>query len=204
MDIQLQELLDKLRKEGVEAAQAESASIVAEAEERRRAMLAASEKEAKAIVAKAEQDAARFQASSVAAIKQASRNLLLAFKSEIEKVLNGIALKETEKALDEKTLQALLPGLLSSLAQKGSDELVLLVPQAQLASIEAFFVAKLKKELGAGLEIKPFPGLKSGLRVSLKDGSGYYDFSGEAVAALLSRYVNERLADIMRSAAQES
>ena len=49
MDIRLQELLDKIRKDGIEAAQTDAAKVLAEAEERRKAVLADAEREAKAL-----------------------------------------------------------------------------------------------------------------------------------------------------------
>jgi V/A-type H+-transporting ATPase subunit E len=58
MDIQLQELLDKIRSEGLDAAQKESARIVAEAEARKAAILAEAEREAKALRSQAEAEAA--------------------------------------------------------------------------------------------------------------------------------------------------
>ena len=70
MDIRVQELLDKIKDDGVEHAEAEAAKIRAAAEEARAALLDAARKEAKAIVEKGKADAARDEASGRAALKQ--------------------------------------------------------------------------------------------------------------------------------------
>ena len=68
MDIRVQELLEKIKRDGVEHAEAEAAKILADAEKKRADVIAAAEKEAKAIVAKAESDAARAAESGRAAL----------------------------------------------------------------------------------------------------------------------------------------
>ena len=83
MDIRLQELLDKIRKDGIEAAQTDAAKVMADAEERRTSILAEAEREAKALLAKAKTDADRFEEAGKAALEQAARNLVISFRTEI-------------------------------------------------------------------------------------------------------------------------
>ena len=59
MDIRVQELLERIKREGVESAEAQAAAIVADAETRRSALIATAEKEGKAIIERAKADAAR-------------------------------------------------------------------------------------------------------------------------------------------------
>ncbi|HOX91825.1 MAG TPA: V-type ATP synthase subunit E, partial [Spirochaetales bacterium] len=98
MDIRVQELLEKIKKEGVENAQAASASILKETEAERARILAQASKEAAAIIQKAQAEAARFEESSKAALNQASRDLLLAFRGELEKTLATVVRTETAAA----------------------------------------------------------------------------------------------------------
>jgi len=51
-----------------------------------------------------------------------------------------------------------------------------------------------------GVELKPVKGAKAGFRIGEKNGAAYYDFSADAVADMLSAYLNTRLAAIMSSA----
>ena len=59
MDIQLQELVDKIKKDGVDAASAEASKIVQEAEGKASAIIANAQKEADALIQGGKNEAAR-------------------------------------------------------------------------------------------------------------------------------------------------
>ncbi|NLJ47248.1 MAG: V-type ATP synthase subunit E [Treponema sp.] len=200
MDIRLQELLDKIRKDGIEAAQTDAAKVLAEAEERRKSVLAEAEREAKALLAKAKADAERFEEAGKAALEQAARNLVISFRTEISAVLSAIVRADTEKALSGSVLEAAIPAVLAAWKDKGTDDLAVLLPPAELAKLEGYFRKKLEAELKRGLELKPFPGIKAGFRIAEKDGTAYYDFSADSLAEMLSQYLNARLGEIAAAA----
>lgn len=202
MDIRVQELLDKIKRDGVESAEADAAKIRAKAEEERARIVEEARKEARAIVEKAKADVARMEESGKASLKQASRDLVLAFRREIEKVLAAIVRAEAEAAYDADTIKRALPGVLEAWAKSGSDQLSVLVPQKDLASVEAFFKDKLAAALKKGVELKPLSGAKAGFRIAEKDGAAYYDFTAEAVAGMLGAYLNAQLAAIVAEAAK--
>jgi V/A-type H+-transporting ATPase subunit E len=203
MEIQLQELIDKIKKDGIESASEEALRLKSQAEGEAKHMVEAAQREADAVVTKAKADADRFEKAGVAAIGQASRNLILAFKGEIQAVLDRIAAQETAAAYNAEVLKAALPEILKNWAAKGSDSLDILLPEAQLASLEGFFREKLTAELKKGVDLKSDRRLGAGFRIANRDGSAYYDFSAEAVADLLSSYLNPRLAEIVKNQAKE-
>lgn len=200
MDIRLQELLDKIRKDGIDAAESDAAKLLAEAEEKRKDILADAEKEAKALLEKAKADAVRFEEAGKAALEQASRNLVISFRTEISSVLADIVRTDTEKAFTGSTLEAAIPAVLAAWKDKGTDDLAVLLPPGELAKLEGSLKKKLEAELKKGVELRPFPGIKAGFRIAEKDGSAYYDFSADAFAEMLSQYLNSRLAQIAASA----
>lgn len=202
MDIRVQELLDKIKRDGVEHAEAEAAKIRAGAELARAAIVEAAHKEAKDIVDKAKADAARDEASGRAALKQASRDLVLAFRGEVEKALGAIVRADVEASFDADTLKKALPGILEAWAKDGRDDLAVLVPEKDLAALSAYFKDKLAARFKKGVELKPLKNSKAGFRISEKDGAAYYDFSAEAVAGMLGAYLNAQLAAIMAEAAE--
>ncbi|MDR0400604.1 MAG: V-type ATP synthase subunit E [Treponema sp.] len=203
MEIQLQELIDKIKRDGIESASEEAARLKSQAEADAKRLVEAAQKEAEFITARARADADRLEKAGIAAIGQASRNLVLAFKGEIQAVLDRIALQETAAAYDADTFKAVLPEILKNWAARGSDSLDLLLPEPQLASLEGFFREKLAAELKKGIELKSDRRLGAGFRIANRDGSAYYDFSAEAVADLLSSYLNPRLAEIVKTQAKD-
>ena len=74
----------------------------------------------------------------------------------------------------------------------------LILSEAQLGRLSAYFNDKLAAELKKGLELKFDRNLTDGFRIANKDGSAYYDFSAESVAELLSAHLNPRLAETLK------
>lgn len=204
MDIRVQELLEKIKREGMESAEAEGRKILAEAKAKGDAIVAAAEKEAKAIVTRASADAARSEESGKAALAQASRDLVLAFRGEIEKVLSGLVKAEVDAAFDADTVKKALPAILETWSKDGRDDLSVLLPAKDLKALEAFFKDKLAGALKKGVELKPHSDAKSGFRIAEKGGAAYYDFSAQAVAEMLGSYLNARLAAIAAAAVAEA
>lgn len=203
MDVQLQELIDKIKKDGIEASAEESARAKAAAKTEADRILEAAKKEADGIVAKAKAEAERFEKAGAAALEQAARNAVLSFRSEIEGLLSRIALRETVAAYDEGALKAVLPEILKTWSKTGSDDVAVMVSADKLAALEAFFKEKLSTELKKGVELKGDRTVGAGFRIASADGAAYYDFSAEAVVELLSAYLNPRLAEILKGAVSE-
>jgi len=203
MEIQLQELIDKIKKDGIESASAETARLKREAEAEAARIVSAAQKEAADIVSRGKADAERFEKAGVAALEQASRNLVLAFKGEIQALLNKIVAQESSSAYGEDVFRAALPEILKAWALKGgSDALDLLLPEGDLKKLQSWFNEKLTAEIKKGVELKSDRNLGAGFRIANRDGSAYYDFSAESVAQLLSAYLNPRLAEILKTAAK--
>ena len=202
MEVQLQELIDKIKKDGIESASEEAARVKRDAQAEAGRIIAAAKKEADDILSRGKSDAERSEKAGKAALEQASRNLVLAFKGEIQVLLDKIIAAAAASAFKEDTLKIILPELVKSWASKGgSDSLVLLLSEADLGKLKSWATGLLADELKKGLELKSDRNLGAGFRIANKDGSAYYDFSAESVAELLSAYLNPYLAGILKNAA---
>ncbi|MDR1507537.1 MAG: V-type ATP synthase subunit E [Treponema sp.] len=202
MDIQLHELIEKIKKDGINSASEEASLLKAQAEAEAKRIVDAAKKEAETILARAKTDAERTEKAGVAAVGQASRNLVLEFRSKIQGLLDAITVKEAAASFDETTLKNVIPEIIKNWASKG-DDLTVLLSGGDLKNVESFLREKLSGELKKGIEFRPDRGVQAGFRIANKDGSAYYDFSAKAVAELLSAYLNPRLAETLKSAVKE-
>jgi V/A-type H+-transporting ATPase subunit E len=205
MDIQLQELIDKIKKDGIESASEEASRLKSQAEAEAKRIVDAAGKEGEAIISRAKAEGEKFEKAGVAALEQASRNLVLAFKTEIQSLLDKLVAQETVASYGEDTLKAILPELVKAWASKGDSGSLafdVLLSDGDLKKISGFFNEKLSQELKNGVELKADHNLGAGFRIANKDGSAYYDFSSESVAELLAAYLNPRLAEILKTAAK--
>ncbi|MDR3167888.1 MAG: V-type ATP synthase subunit E [Treponema sp.] len=201
MDIQLQELIDKIKRDGIESASEEASRLKAQAEGEAKRIVEAARREAEAIITKGKADAERSEKAGVAALEQASRNLVLAFKTEIETLLDKLLAGDVAASYGDDVLKAVLPELIKGWAHSpGENSPDLILSEGSLKKLESYFRDKLASELKQGLELKSDRNLSAGFRIANKDGSAYYDFSAESVAEQLSAYLNPRLSEILKNA----
>jgi V/A-type H+-transporting ATPase subunit E len=204
MDIQLQELIGKIKKDGIESAVAESASIKKQAEADAARVIADAKKEAARIIEQAKADAVRSEKAGIAAVEQASRNTILAFKGEIQALLDKIVTKEVAKAYSADIIKTVLPEIVKGWAngKDGEGGIEVLLAEKNLAEVEGSLKAQLASAISGGVTFKAARGLEGGFRISEKDGAAYYDFSAEQVAAAFSAYLNPSLAAALKDAAK--
>lgn len=203
MDIQLQELLDKIKTEGVEAARGQAAKIVADAEAKARSILAESEKEAKSMREAARADVMRSIDAGNAALAQSARDLILSFKDRISEMLETVVLSQASASLTKPVLEEIIPEILKKSFIAGLDDISILLAPEILEKLDSGFASRLGAELKRGVEIRPFAGSPYGFRIAEKNGSVHYDFSAEAIAGLLAKRLNSRLAETVRSAVKK-
>jgi len=200
MEIQLQELIDKIRKEGIESASEEAARIKRDAEAEASKIVAAAQKEAGDIVSRSKADAERAEKAGIAAVEQSARNLVLSFKGEIQAYLDRLIVDAVSSSYSVDMIKGLLPDLIKNWAVKNTDSLTVLLSEADLGKLDNAFKTKLSSALKGGVSLKPEKTMGSGFRIVEKDGSAFYDFSSEAVANMLSAYLSPKLAETLKSA----
>ena len=202
MEIQLQELIDKIKKDGIESTSKETARLKQEAEAEASRIVDAAKKEAANILSKGKLDAEQSEKAGKAALEQASRNLILAFKAQIQELLDKITADAVASAFSIDIIKGILPDLIKNWAAKNTDSLSVLLSEGDLKKLDDAFKAKLASTLKGGVELKPEKTIESGFRIAEKDGSAFYDFSSEAVAHMLSAYLSPKLAENLKNAAK--
>ena len=204
MEVQLQELVDKIKKDGVAAADEKAAEIIKAAEEKAKNIIEKAEAEAQESIKKAEAEALRFQKAAESSIDQAGRNTLISFRQGLLNELNAIIKAETAKNYDSAVLKNLIPEAVKGWVKTGNTEnLSVILADKDLKELESSLSAALKDHISKGLELKADSKIAGGFRIGTKDGSAYYDFSAEAVADLFSSYLSPKTAEILKNAAKE-
>ena len=204
MDIQLQELIDKIKKDGVASAEAKAQEIIAEAEKKAASIISSAEEKADSIIKSGKAETERMEKASIDAIRQAGRNLLISFRDGVNAQLSALIATETSKVYNADMLKTLIPETVKAWASKDDvNSLSVLLSEKDLKELEKDLEAALKEQINSGLEIKLDNSLTKGFRIGTKDGSAFYDFSAESVADLFSAYLNPKTSAIMKEAAKE-
>lgn len=203
MDIQLQELIDKIKKDGVATAEQQASKIIEEAEKKAAAIIEDAQKKSDELVKNSKAEIARLEKASDDAVTQACRNMLLEFRDSLVSELDSFVQSECAKAYSADMLKTLVPETVKAWC-KNSDasELSVLLSEKDCKELEGEFKAALKAELSKGMEVKADKTLSAGFRIGVNNGAAYYDYSAEAVADLFTAYLNPRVAALMKNAAK--
>lgn len=199
MDVQLKELIDTIKKEGVQSAEEKAAEIIKAAEQKSVEMIDRAQKEAERILARAKEEAARVELSGKAALKQAGRDLLLNLRASITKIFDSLLRQDVGKSLHGKVLEDVIVSLMKSWDGEDLGKVAVVLPSGDLSALESTLRSRLAEEMKKGLEIKAAPDSKAGFQITEKDGNAYYDFTAEGIAEVLSEYLSPRLAELIQS-----
>ncbi len=204
MDVQLQELIDKIKKAGVDSADKKAAEIQEQAEKKADEIIEQANSKAEDILKKAKSDTAKMERASEEAIIQAGRNMLLSFKDSLIKEVDKIIQEKTESVLSKDVLAKLVPETVKEWCKKSdASELSVLLSEKDLKSLESSIKTELKSQISKGLEIKPDKTLNAGFRIGVKNGQAFYDYSSESLAQMFSAYLNPKVAELLQQAAKE-
>ena len=185
MEIQLQELIDQIKNDGVKAAEAEAASILESAKAEAEKIISDAKAEAEKTMLEAKAQNERFVRAGEDSIRQAGRNLLISFRESVAKELNVIVGKNVKDALSSDALsQLILTAVENWTKDTEAEDISVLVGRGELASLEAGLLAGLKERMCAGVTLKASDDFEGGFRISVQDGQAYYDYSAEAVTEL--------------------
>ncbi len=200
MDVQLKELIEKIKSEGVKSAEEQAAEIIGKAEQKAAEIIRNAESQAKTARDNASSDAARFEATGKEALKQASRDLIISTSKKLEDVFNNLLKSDVDAVLKGDFLEKVIMTVIKNWKDDLEDISVLLPPD-QISELESGLKAKISKEISSGIDIKPLSGINSGFRITSKDGSAYFDFSGAGISDLLSELLNPKIAALLQEAA---
>jgi len=205
MAAELQPLLEQIRKEGVEKAEAQAAEILAQAKAKAAQTVREAEAKAKELVVKAQADAVVYTERSTATLEQAARDLLITVGQGIENIIADIVAESVDSALRIEVLEQMMMNMAQCCAvNHGETRIELLISQKDQDDLVKFFAQKYREKMVHGLELHVDNGILKGFRVSFADDHVYLDFTNEAIAGALTAFLRPKLAEIVSRVAKET
>ena len=200
---ELQHLIERIRKEGVESGEKAADALVAEAKKKAAAIVADAQKQAKEMSAKADQEAVAFATRGKATLQQAARDLLISIGGAVGDVVNGIVDAKVGAALSPELVAQMLLKLAEAYAKDGGQGgIVAMLGEADAAAVKAYFAKEYQNKLAAGIQIESDKGIFKGFRVGAKGGQVFHDFTKEAIAESLANFLRPELAQLVKKAAE--
>ena len=201
MEVQLQELIDRIKKDGVEAAETEAETILKEAKEKADKIIFDAQTQADKILLNTKNESERMIRSSEDAIRQAGRNLLISFRESVTRELNAIVGKEVTAVYSSDMFAQLVVNVVECWANKpDAEDIAVILNSEDLKSLEETLLAGLKDRMLKGVTLKANDNFDGGFRIAVNNGSAYYDYSAEAVVDMLSNYLSPKVTELLKEA----
>lgn len=183
MEMQIQELVSSIKKEGIDAARAEAESILAQAKERAAAIIADANAEAERIGTKARNEIDVMKEGARVSAEHAQRDAMRSFKDAVRCEFEKLLAADVNKVVKGETLAKLIRAALNE--ENPADY------AAEVSETSEGLKGELAQEIQKGLEIRISSGVRSGFRLADKDGSGYFDCSDEEITKMLLPFFPE-------------
>lgn len=201
METKLQELTEKIYREGIDKAKEEAKVILEDAQKEADDKLKASQKEAEEIVEQAKKEAEELKKNTLNEMQLSAKQLVSDLR---QKVVNLIELKTMKPALNETFSDVEFTGnmilkMVGSWNPKESEvvNLTVLLPEDKQKELEMFFKDKAGDLLNKGLEINFSDKIKGGLKIGPKDGGYLISFTDEDFDNLFRSYMRPKLIDLL-------
>ena len=201
MEIQLQELIEQIKKEGVEAANAEAEAILNAAKQQAQTIVAEAEAQADKLLLTAKSENERMVKSSEEAIRQAGRNLLISFRESVTRELRAIVGEQVTAVYSSDAFAKIIVSAVEHWVSKpDAEELEVILNTNDLQSLEDSLLAQFKAKALNGITLKANDNFDGGFRIAVNNGSVYYDYSSEAVVDMISNYLSPKVTELLKEA----
>ena len=201
MEIQLQDLIEQIKKDGVASAELEAEAIVKAAKAEAAKIISDAQVQADKILLNAKNENDRMVKSSEDAIRQAGRNLLISFRESVARELKAIVSENVTAVYSSENFVKLIVKAVECWAgNPDSEDITVILNEEDLKSFEEGLLAELKANKLKGITLKANNNFDGGFRIAAKDGGAYYDYSAEAVVDMLSSYLSPKVTALMKEA----
>ncbi len=201
MEVQLWELIEQIKKDGVVAAETEAKTIVDAAKAEAEKIVADARAQADRILADAKAENERMTKSSEDAIRQSGRNLLISFRESVTRELRSITSENVTAVYSSDALAGLIINIVESWANKpDAEDIAVILSTEDLNRLEETLLAALKEKMLKGITLKANDNFDGGFRIAVNNGSAYYDYSAEAVVDMLSNYLSPKVTELLKEA----
>ena len=195
MENKIQELTDKIYREGVEKGNEEAQRLVSNAREEAAKILEEARKEAEAIMANARKAAAETAENTQSEIKLFAGQAVNALKTEVASLLTNQVVSEAVKGFvaDKEYLNKFIV----SLAGQWVANEPIVISTADAEGLKKYFAANAKAVLDKGVKIEQVNGNKTLFTISPADGSYKVNFGEEEFENYFKDFLRPQLVEML-------
>ena len=195
MNTKIQELTDKIYREGVEKGNEEAGRIIAEAQSQKQSMISEAEAEAKRIIAEAEKQASELKKNTEAELKLFAAQSVEALKSEVANLITGDVVSANVKAAMAD--KAFMQQVILTLAKSWASQEALTIQSSEANALARYFESNAKALLNQGVKIEKVAGKSTSFTILPADGSYKVTFGEEEFVAFFKDFLRPQLVEML-------
>ena len=195
MEVKIENLIEKIKSEGIEKANDEANNIISEAKSQSEIIINEAKKKADKIIADGKHQVDQYKKTAEDELKQISRDMVLHLKAKIIHIIENLLKKELTGTLDPQFLYKLITDIILQWIKNEHVDIVL--AEKDLQQLESLLISQFKEETHKGINLKINTDMTSGFMIKKKDGDISYDFTAEAISDYLKKQLSPRLREIL-------
>ena len=201
----VQELIEKIKTEGIAQSEQRAKEIEQKARQSAEAIVAEARARADQILRDAEAETKRMRESTQVTLQQAARDMLLKVRREIEAALTAIMESDVHKALTPEELAALITKVAEGYLKEnaGVKDITVTLSPHDLKKLAEGFQAKLKARLKHPLVCRSADDVSGGFTISFDQSKSCFDFTDKSLVECLAGTVNQEIAALLKEATQQ-
>ncbi|MBR7105163.1 MAG: hypothetical protein IKC65_09470 [Lentisphaeria bacterium] len=194
---ELQSLLEKIRTDGIEKAEAQRDKILSSARAEAEEIIKKAEAEAARLLETASAEAESVRVRAENSIRQAARDIVLKLKAELEMRLSRAVSASVKAAMTPEFMGELIRDLAKEFATDPDKKVTILASERDAQMLEEIVRDTLGGSFRQAPQVFGDASVKSGMQISFGENEVFYDFSAEAITELIGSYTGEKLARIL-------
>ena len=195
MENKIQELTEKIYREGVEKGNDEANRLISNTREEAAKIIEDARKEADAIILAARKNATEISENTQSEIKLFAGQALNALKTEVTSLLSNQVVSDAVKNFvgDKEFLNKFIV----TLAEKWVSDEPIVISTADAEGLKKYFATKAKEVLDKGVKIEQVNGIKSIFSISPADGSYKVNFGEEEFENYFKEFLRPQLVEML-------
>jgi len=199
----VRDLIEKIREEGIRAADERAREIEAHARKNAEEIVASARLEAERILSEAQERVRREEEREKAFLIQAGRDLLLSLRNEISAMLERIILMDVRDSLTPDTLFRLLSAIVTQCCADENGSIEIEMKREDLEVFEKSYLSRLRDQTKREVALRPSDKISGGFIISFDSGRSCFDFSDKSLAEYIGVYLKPKLHAILQEATRE-
>lgn len=195
MENKIQELTDRIYREGVEKGNEEAQKIIARSQEEAKKIVDDAQRKAEMLLAAARKSANDLEDNTKSELKLFANQAVNALKSEITSLITDkVVANSVDNFIKDKNY---FNAFVVSLATKWSVNEPIVISISDAEELKKYFGVKAKNLLDKGVEIKQVNGIKTLFSISPADGSYKVNFGEEEFMNYFKEFLRPQIVEML-------